>query len=490
MKKIALVLILLAVLIFNALRFWKLDTIPYGYHVDETASAVTVQCYAQRGCDAELHPWPLFGFMEYGQPKPPTYIYPGILWAKVFGATVPSLRAYSVFWVLIGITGLFFLGWELFGLSFGLVLALAATCSPWIWVMTRVALESFPTVVFAIWGLYFFWRSNSWWNWTLAGFFFAAAMYAYPPARMQIPLMMITLAVFEWGRRPWRFSSIGSLAGAFILLMIPLALNYVQGNLAARFDLISIFNKDYLASLGKAGTMSDIITIFVHNYLLHLSPDFLFFRGDPSYVHSTRHMGILSFLDTGALIIFLVFLAMSFPRKRVVLTDTRRSSESSLTNIDNPVIKHRRFLIFLAVNFFIGIIPSALTNQELPHALRICGSWYFMMLFTGLMWWSAAQFFIGLWPVIALVGILSSGVLAWQYFTLYPQQSKGMFDYWIMDAANQISTPQDWQQFLLTFHQRNYQCRYFMVNRLGMTCKQANDTWWQLFHQLKDRGLW
>ena len=31
-KKISLVLIILIVLVFNLLRFWKLDTIPEGFH--------------------------------------------------------------------------------------------------------------------------------------------------------------------------------------------------------------------------------------------------------------------------------------------------------------------------------------------------------------------------------------------------------------------------------------------------------------------------
>ncbi len=98
--------------------FGKLDTIPYGFHVDEVGSAVTVQCFAEKGCDAELTPWPLFGFMEYGQDKPPTYVYPGMLWAKMFGATVPSLRAYSVFVLLIGMLGLFFLSQAIFRQGF------------------------------------------------------------------------------------------------------------------------------------------------------------------------------------------------------------------------------------------------------------------------------------------------------------------------------------------------------------------------------------
>jgi len=473
-KKIILGFIILVVLVLNVLRFWKLDTIPYGYHVDEVGSAVTVQCFAEAGCDAELTPWPIFGFMEYGQDKPPTYVYPGMLWAKVFGSTVPSLRAYSVFVLLIGILGLFFLAKQLFGKAFALVVVLAATCSPWAWVVTRVALESYFAPVFAIWGLYFFWRSCRWWDWALAGFFFACAIYTYPPARLQMPLMMITLGIYEWGRRSFRWQSALSFFIVFIFCLIPLGQNYFkQGSFVRHFGEISIFNKDYLHSLGVTGAPGDMVNIFVHNYLLHLSPDFLFLTGDPSYVHSTRHLGIFSWFDIAALIILMVFLALAFLRR-------------SWT--DNPVIKNRRWLIFLAVNFFIGIIPAALTFQELPHALRICGSWLFMMLFTGFMWWSAAECLKALWPVIAIVGGLSCGILVYQYFMIYPQESRGMFDYWVKDTAEKLQTQDDWQKFLLMFHRRNYHERYFMVHRLGMTCKQANDIWWQMHDDLAKQG--
>ena len=475
LKKIAVCFIILVVLVLNILRFWKLDSIPYGYHVDEVGSAVTVQCFAQSGCDAELEPWPLFGAMEYGQDKPPTYVYPGMLWAKIFGSTVPSLRAFSVFVFLIGLLGLFFLARQLLGKSFAAVVVLAASCSPWVWVMTRVALESFVAPACAIWGLYFLWRSNSWWSWSLAGFFFVCAMYAYPPARLQIPMMMVTLGIYAWGRRTLQWKSSLSFALVFIVLLLPLVHQYMHGAaLTRRFGEISIFNKDYLHSLGATGRPSEIISIFVHNYLLHLSPDFLLLTGDPSYVHSTRHLGIFSGLDMVALLILMVFF---------VLAILRRSWR------ENPVIKHWPWLLLLVVNFFIGIIPSALTNQELPHALRICGSWPFMMLFTGFMWWSLCQCLAVFWLPLALAGILSASLLTYQYFKLYPQESLGMFDFIIKDTAEKLQTQQDWQQFLLTFHRRNYHCRYFMVHRLGMTCKQANDIWWQLFHDLQKRGL-
>jgi len=61
LKKIAIAIILIVALSMNIAHFWKLDTIPHGYHVDEVGSAVTMQCMAERGCDAEVKPWPLFG---------------------------------------------------------------------------------------------------------------------------------------------------------------------------------------------------------------------------------------------------------------------------------------------------------------------------------------------------------------------------------------------------------------------------------------------
>lgn len=474
LKTISLYFIVIAVVAFNVLRFYRLDVLPYGYHVDEVGSAVTMQCFAEKGCDAELRPWPLFGYMEYGQDKPPTYIYPGLLWAKLFGSTVASLRGLSVFGLLMGFLGLFFLGKELFGKAFAAVVVLAATCSPWAWVVTRVALESFFAPVYVIWGLYFFWRSHRWWDWSLAALFFVCAMYTYPPARLQIPLMLVTLAIYEWKRRPVHWQSVLSSVLIFIVCFRPMALLYMHGYLSQRFGLISIFNKDFLHSIGSAGRPWDIVSIFFHNYFLHLNADFLFLTGDPSYVHSTRHLGLLSGLDMSALVILAVF---------VLLAVFRPSWRQ------NPAVKNRRWLLFIAVNFFIGIIPSALTNQELPHALRICGSWPFMMLFTGFMWFSAAACLTALWPVAALTGILCAGVLAYQYFTIYPKESRGMFDFWVKDAAEQLKTQDDWQKFLLIFHRRNYHCRYFMVHRLGMTCKQANDIWWDLYHYLAPRGL-
>ncbi len=475
MKKVALVLVALVVLVMAFLRFYKLDTIPYGYHVDEASGAVTMHCYTTQGCDAEASPYPLFGFLQYGQDKPPTYIYPGIIWGKIFGTDVPSYRAYGVFVLIVGLVGFFFLARRLWGVPAALLTVLAASCSPWMWVVGRVLMESYFAPVFVIWGLYFFLRSNRWFDWAISAFLFACAMYSYPPARMQVPLMLFTLGLYEYSKRPLRLSSCSAFVVSFAATLAPMVPLYLNGQLSRRFKAISIFSPDYLHSIHKTESLPDIIGVFLHNYSLHLTPDFLFLTGDPSYVHSTRHLGIFSWFDMAAILFFVVFLVLIFVRPAWK---------------ENPVRSERNWYIFIWVNFFIGIMPAALTYEELPHSLRICGAWPFMMLLTGHMWQAVAERIRGMWLAAALAGILCSGVLAYQYFVVYPKASTGMFDFWIKDQAEALKTQEDWQQFMMAYHRRNYHIRYFLVRRLGMTCKEANTLWWGLHDQLVAKGLW
>src|SRR3989338_7794379 len=119
--------ILGVVLIVNALRFYKLDEIPYGFHVDEYSGAVTVRCFATQGVDAHNQCYPLFADLNYGTPKPPVYLYPAVLWSRGMGDTIPSLRALHAFVFEIGIVGLFFLGRMLFGTTHALWITLAAS---------------------------------------------------------------------------------------------------------------------------------------------------------------------------------------------------------------------------------------------------------------------------------------------------------------------------------------------------------------------------
>ena len=128
-------------------------------------------------------------------------------------------------------------------------------------------------------------------------------------------------------------------------------------------------------------------------------------------------------------------------------------------------------------------------SVELPHAARMSGSWPSIMLFSGYMLWATLECLKPMWVVVACAAVISAWALLYQYFVVYPTESKYMFDAWIKDDADKLKTQEDWQQFLLHYHRQNYHCRYFLVQKMHLTCRQANELWWQMYHALKEKGL-
>jgi len=471
--KASMLVLLLMVLVGAALHFYRLDKVPYGFHVDEMSGSVAVGCMATEGVDAHNVPHPLFADLHYGTPKPPTYLYPAMVWAKLFGYSAPSLRALSVTVHLCGIAGLFLLARSLFGWRYAAVTAALAIFSPWAWVPSRVAFESLFAVTFLIWGLYVFLHPPRAWRMVLAAVLLAGAMYSYPPMRLQTPLMLLPLIIYSFKqyRLNWKFLVV--FVVVFAILLFPLVQRTLNGQLQQRFDQISIFSPQYLKAMGVNGSWMQLTEIFCYIYALHFHPDFLFFKGDPSYVHSTRHFGILSWMDMAALAVGLVFLLM-------LLTKFGRKN--------NPLAVHRYWLVFLFVNIFIGVVPAALTNSELPNSLRIIGSWPFMCLLSAFLLWQACERCWVLWLGVVLTTALFAFSFLKVYFQVYPQESKGMFSYWTMEEAGQLKTEEDWFKFVLLYRYADYNARYFLMQYHGSTCTQSRAMWEGMRDFLISRG--
>ncbi len=469
---ISLVLLSLISLSACVLSYWRLDRIPYGFHVDELAGSVDIGCLATEGVDAHGIRYPLFSNLSYGTPKPPTFTYPGLVWAKVFGYSVASLRAMTVTMHLLGIAGLFFLARLFFGWRYAVLTMTIAVLSPWTWNLSRVAFESLFSVTFMVWGMYFFLNSIKMWSVLLSGLLFAAAVYSYPPFRLQTPLMLLILFIYT-RKEPWPLKSWFIFFGALVLPVIPLIEKTLSGEIQQRFNTISIFSKDYLNSIHSQGRLIDIIGIFINNFFLHFNGDFLFFRGDPSYVHSTRHFGILSWLDMAALLFGLVWLLM-------LINKTNR--------INNPLVVHRSFILFLAVNILIGVLPVALTNSELPNSLRITGAWPFVCLLSGFLLWQACERWWGMWWGVCVLSIFFAVLFFNIYFKVFPDEGKGMFGYWTLDQADQAKTDEDWMKFLYVYRYQDYNARYFLMQYRKDSCTESSNMWENMKNLLTAQG--
>ena len=86
-------------------------------------------------------------------------------------------------------------------------------------------------------------------------------------------------------------------------------------------------------------------------------------------MHSTRTVGILSWVESVS--ILFGFGLMVWYVFRTKIKDWIKPREVQL-------------LLFILLQIFIGIIPSALTHEGIPHALRPIGAWPFVALASGI----------------------------------------------------------------------------------------------------------
>jgi len=307
----------------------------------------------------------------------------------------------------------------------------------------------------------------------LAGIFLAAAMYSYPPIRFQVPLMLIPLVFFCRKKYQIKWKNVVLLGLVLTVILIPLAQNTLNGKLQKRFNQISIFSNDYLKSINASHDWLSLSKIFLNVYAFHFHSDFLFFKGDPSYVHSTRHFGILSWMDILALGIGIFFLLMFFFKKK---------------KANNPLYIHREWVIFLLISMMIGVIPSALTNSEIPNSLRIMGSWPYLSLLSVFLLWQACEQCWGMWLIVVLTTAIFAFSFLRVYFFVYPDESKGMFGYWTLEEASQLKTDEDWLKFLLLYRHDDYHARYFLIHYRGISCSQSEKIWDNLRDYLISQG--
>jgi len=423
--------------------------------------------------DAHNTRYPFFANLNYGTPKPPTYLYPALIWARFFGYSVPSLRAFSVTVHLLGILGLFVLAKSLFGWRYAVLTAAVASFSPWAWVLSRVAFESLFAITFLIWGLFIFLKEPRYWRMVLAGIFLAGAMYSYPPIRLQTPLMLLPLIIYTRKQYHLSWKHIMLFGVVLALLLVPLAQKTLNGEVQQRFNQISIFSPEYLKTISASNNWLSLTKIFCTIYAMHFQKNFLFSKGDPSYVHSTRHFGILSWMDMAALGIGMIFLLM-------LLTKSGRKN--------NPLITHGHWLVFLIVCILIGVVPAALTNSEIPNSLRIMGSWPFMSLLSGYLLWQSCERWWGMWLLTLLITALFAFAFLKVYFQVYPQEAKGMFGYWTLEQANQLKTQEDWLKFVYLYRHDDYNARYFLMQYHGLSCTQSENLWDGMRKFLTSRG--
>jgi len=364
--------ILFLIILFAAiLRLYYLGKTPISLEWDEVALGYDAYSILKTGRDQFGQFLPLT-FRSIDDYKPPLYIYADVPAVFIFGLNEFSARFPSAIFGIIAVALTYYLVLEIFRDRkkrekhlLALLASLFLAISPWHLQFSRAAFETNLSVTITISAVLFFLKGikgNSQ-SFILSSVFFGLALFSYHSTRVVTPLLLLSLFLIFHQSLPSRKNVFffWIIYFFFVYFFIPIAsskeaqirflatndlnISYYQeqaAKLIAQDQTIGaefagrIFHNRRLAMLNYEN-----VTKFLHNYLAHFSPEFLFVKGDVP-LHHAPGFGMMYFFDFPLLMLGVIFYLIKY--------------------------KSRRSLI-LPIWLLLSPIPAAVTWQS-PHAVR------------------------------------------------------------------------------------------------------------------------
>ena len=324
------------------LRFYHLADNPSGLFRDEADKGYTTYSIVKTGADQTGKPYPLY-VRSLKVTTSSLYQYLDIPFVASLGLNELAVRLPSCIAGLACAVITFIIAWLWWGNSLALWAALFVGLSPWSVLLSRWANQSNLLTVSIPLAILFFYKAmsnkqNSFRNCILSCVFFLTAIYTYEPAQMFVPVILVVLWLLALRHTSFSPDSIKLAMVFFVLFLlgcIPFGYHvlFEQRQSFSRLSSISIFDGQplFLAMLE-----------FAKNYLLHISPDFLFLHGDQNLRHNPVGVGQEQWM------LFPLFL-FGFIR----------------------AIRKRQFIDQILLAWFLCFpVAASCTRESVPHALR------------------------------------------------------------------------------------------------------------------------
>jgi hypothetical protein len=232
---------------------------------------------------------------------------------------------------------------------------------------------------------------------------------------------------------------------------------------------LGIFTPDYAAEAGETPVAWFLTRTFAENVLVHFDPTYLFVRGDANLRHSSRFTGELGWLDDLALIAGVGMAAVALVRRRAGPSPEVSDGERRDSGV-------RTALLLALFGIVTGVVPSAMTWEGLPHALRSIGAWPFVSLLSGMLLWMLYRRHPRAVFLVLVVSLVFAVAFGHNYFTRYPRRAHRRFDTPIVTDALAAHATGDWDRFLET--RRGYgpvSLRYYLMHYGGETCSSSRE---------------
>lgn len=398
--------------VLGALRLLLLQWTPPGFYVDEAGGAANVKSMIADGVNASGSAWPLYSDSVSGGYTTPTYLYPLVAWARVFGTGETALRCFSQVMTIVAIALLARGAAYWLDRRFGLLVAVAALALPWGWLQASLAWDPalvpfFVAAAFLAFSVLLFSavRFHRQLALGVLPLSLLAMAYTYPPCRAGAPVLFCLFYTVLWLRRVLRPGTVLWSAVGSALPALPLLLFMTEPAARERSAALSVFAGDAGVGEGLYALLGNLAEL--------LNPVFLIVEGDPNLRHSTGTQGMLG-------------LAALIPLAVVLLRSGRLFAANR-----RPIAEwDPRLLIFVvsAVGVAAGLVSSALTNEGQPHSLRATAAWPFAAVLIA-MGWSLLLSDAGRILMVAVsCFVLGTTLYVADLTGDYPERSRASFD--------------------------------------------------------------
>lgn len=363
--KIFIIGIILIAIFF---RFYKITSIPPGLYPDE----------AINGNDAldALKNNSFKVFYPHNNGREGLFINLIALIFKVLGPAIWTLRLPSAIFGVLTVYGLYLLAKEIFNKNIALFSSFLLAVSFWHTNFSRISFRAIMVPFFIVFSFYFLFlafKSKNIWHYIISGIFFGLGFYTYIAFRFAplILLFVLIIKLLEYWKhyKPEKIDTnwcwnvfykkdgwwkIDILFLVIILVALPIGIYFLQNpqDFFGRSGQVSIFSQqNVLLTLAK----SIILTLAMFN-----------FYGDANWRHNYSTLPELLW-PVGILFLMGIILGV-----RKLILEYKNKKGVALD------------FLFLVFGFFIMLLPSILTYEGLPHALRAIGSIPFVFIFSGI----------------------------------------------------------------------------------------------------------
>src|SRR3989339_188398 len=376
------------------LRTWQLQSIPPGFGLDEAAYANDALETAETGQYAAFYP------DNTGREGLFIIIVSAVF--QLFDSGIWQLRIVSACAGILTVLGVFVLARKL---THVIPIALLSTffiaVSFWPIVMSRIGFRATLTPLFIVWlGILYLYakEKKSIGLYVACGILLGLGLYTYLAFRMVIVLMILysSVEIFlspkkERAKTLQRWFALFVAAG---IMVFPLALYFLYHP---------------LDSINRAMSISIIFSDHpVQSFLINIIKTFGMFniQGDPLWIHNIAHASLL-LLPVG--ILFLVGLA--------------------IIAFNKHQLPQKRFIRFFLYTWLcIMLLPSMITNEHIPSALRSIGAMPVVYIFIGIGAWYSYMYIQKKlkkkWKAIFITGsllflIVIGGIEYYRYFIFW-----------------------------------------------------------------------